>query len=80
MDFDIFGSIMRRSQSLGQIFGNQIAGHRNDGCMPNCAIGINSYICCASADIDDAYTKVFFILSQYGLTACQRLQHHFIHL
>ena len=48
--------------------------------MADCAIGINRDVGCTTTDIDDAHTQIFFVFSQNGMTACQRLKHDLIHL
>ena len=80
MDFDVLSCTVRRTQGLCQVFGNQIAGNGNNRGMADCAIGINRDVGCTATDIDNAHAQIFFVFSQNGVTACQRLKHDLIHL
>ena len=80
MDFDVLGCTVRRTQGLCQVFGNQIAGNGNNRGMADGTIGINRDVGRTAANINDAYTQIFFVFSQNGMTACQRLKHDLIHL
>ena len=80
MDFDVLGGTVRRTQGLCQVFGNQIAGNGNNRSMADGAIGINRDVGRTAANVDDAHAQIFFVFSQNGMTACQRLKHDLIHL
>ena len=56
MDFNIFGCGIRRTQSLSQVAGNQIAGNGYHCGMTDGTIGINRDIGRTSTDVNNTDT------------------------
>ena len=62
MNFNIFGCGIRRTQSLSQVAGNQIAGNGYHCGMTDGTIGINRDIGRTSTDVNNTDTQIFFII------------------
>ena len=62
MDFNIFGRCIRRTQSLSQVAGNQIAGNGYHCSMADGTIGINRDIGRTSTDVNNTDAQILFII------------------
>ncbi len=80
LDLDVFGVARGRAQGHGDIAGDQLAGHRNDGGMADGAPGVDGDVGHAGADVHHRHAELLLVLGEHGVAGRQRVQHQLLDL